>query len=167
MAALLDPLVAKLAEKQDARPGPLATAVGSRVTGAQAGGVLAFLSSRVLGQYEVFGTGGRLLLVAPNIVETERSSASTRPTSGSGLSARGDPPAAVHRRAVAARHLEGEIAEFVAATDLTADVLRERLHDVLRSLGGGRPGRRRRVGGAHGADPATRASAPSSTGSPR
>ena len=58
--------------KQDSRPGALATAIGSRATGVQAGGVLAFLSSRVLGQYEVFGTGGRLLLVAPNIVATER-----------------------------------------------------------------------------------------------
>ena len=72
MAALLDPLVDALAEKQDARPGPLATAIGSRATGVQAGGLLAFLSSRVLGQYEVFGTGGRLLLVAPNIVAAER-----------------------------------------------------------------------------------------------
>src|SRR5205085_5915851 len=72
MAALLDPLVDALVERQGARPGPLATAIGSRATGVQAGGVLAFLCTRVLGQYEVFGTGGRLLLVAPNIVETER-----------------------------------------------------------------------------------------------
>src|SRR3712207_8136733 len=62
MSALLDPLVDALAARQDSRPGPLATAIGSRATGVQAGGVLAFLSSRVLGQYEVFGTGGRLLL---------------------------------------------------------------------------------------------------------
>ncbi len=39
------------------------------------GSVLAWLSSKVLGQYEAFtaaGTPGRLILVAPNIVETER-----------------------------------------------------------------------------------------------
>jgi len=37
------------------------------------GSVLAFLSSRVLGQYDVFGSdGGRLLLVAPNVVQVER-----------------------------------------------------------------------------------------------
>src|SRR3712207_4875764 len=72
MSALLDPLVDALAAKQDSRPGPLAMAIGSRATGVQAGGILAFLSSRVLGQYELFGTGGRLLLVAPNIVATER-----------------------------------------------------------------------------------------------
>jgi putative hydrolase len=39
------------------------------------GSVLAYLSSKVLGQYEAFtaeGTPGRLLLVAPNLVEIER-----------------------------------------------------------------------------------------------
>jgi coenzyme F420 biosynthesis associated uncharacterized protein len=55
------------------QPNGLTDAVGSRVTGVQAGGVLAYLSGRVLGQYEVFGSDpGQLLLVAPNIVEVER-----------------------------------------------------------------------------------------------
>ncbi|HLU28563.1 MAG TPA: zinc-dependent metalloprotease [Glycomyces sp.] len=50
------------------QPGPAA-----KVTGVQAGAVLAFLSSRVLGQFETFSTDtGRLLFVAPNIVEVER-----------------------------------------------------------------------------------------------
>ncbi|HWG99352.1 MAG TPA: zinc-dependent metalloprotease [Pilimelia sp.] len=54
-------------------PGALGAAVGSRLTGVQAGTVLAYLSGRVLGQYEVFSTDpGQLLLVAPNIVEVER-----------------------------------------------------------------------------------------------
>lgn len=45
----------------------------AKVTGVQAGAVLAFLSSRVLGQFETFSTdAGRLLFVAPNIVEVER-----------------------------------------------------------------------------------------------
>ena len=53
-------------------PSPLVEAVGSRVTGAQAGTVLAYLSGKVLGQYEVFSADpGQLLLVAPNIVEAE------------------------------------------------------------------------------------------------
>ena len=45
----------------------------AKVTGVQAGAVLAFLSSRVLGQFETFSTDtGKLLFVAPNIVEVER-----------------------------------------------------------------------------------------------
>jgi coenzyme F420 biosynthesis associated uncharacterized protein len=54
-------------------PGAIATAIGGRVTGVQAGTVLAYLSGRVLGQYEVFSADpGQLLLVAPNIVDVER-----------------------------------------------------------------------------------------------
>jgi coenzyme F420 biosynthesis associated uncharacterized protein len=65
------PLVARLAG--DKQPGGLADAIGSRVTGVQAGTILAYLSGRVLGQYEVFsGNPGQLLLNAPNIVEVER-----------------------------------------------------------------------------------------------
>jgi coenzyme F420 biosynthesis associated uncharacterized protein len=48
-------------------PGPLGGVLAG-TAGVQAGMVLAFLSSRVLGQYDPFGGGGRLLLVAPNIV---------------------------------------------------------------------------------------------------
>ncbi|MGH3434933.1 MAG: zinc-dependent metalloprotease [Sciscionella sp.] len=41
--------------------------------GVQAGMVLAFLASRVLGQYDPFGApGGTLLLVAPNVIGAER-----------------------------------------------------------------------------------------------
>jgi coenzyme F420 biosynthesis associated uncharacterized protein len=40
--------------------------------GVQAGMVLAFLGSRVLGQYDPFNDGGRLLLVAPNIIGAQR-----------------------------------------------------------------------------------------------
>jgi coenzyme F420 biosynthesis associated uncharacterized protein len=47
--------------------------IGPRLTGVQAGTVLAYLSGRVLGQFEVFSSEpGELMLVAPNIVETER-----------------------------------------------------------------------------------------------
>jgi len=65
------PLVSRMAG--DKQPGGLADAIGSRVTGVQAGTILAYLSGRVLGQYEVFsGNPGQLLLNAPNIVEIER-----------------------------------------------------------------------------------------------
>ena len=69
---VLAPLVDKMMAKKQS---DIALAAGSKVTGVQMGTLLAWLSSKVLGQYEVFlpeaGTG-RLVLVAPNIVETER-----------------------------------------------------------------------------------------------
>lgn len=75
-AAQVQPLLDKIAA---ARTGPgsgLITEVGSRVTGVEFGGLLAFVGSRVLGQYEPFlpsrGGHGTLLLVAPNIVSAER-----------------------------------------------------------------------------------------------
>jgi coenzyme F420 biosynthesis associated uncharacterized protein len=44
-----------------------------RVTGAQTGAVLAFISSGILGQYDPFAVnGGELLLVYPNIIAVER-----------------------------------------------------------------------------------------------
>jgi coenzyme F420 biosynthesis associated uncharacterized protein len=136
MAALLTPLVDALAEKQGARPGPLASAIGSRATGVQAGGVLAFLASRVLGQYEVFGTGGRLLLVAPNIVDAERK-LGVDPTDFRLWVCLHEVTHQLQFTAVPwlRGHLEAQIAEFVEATDLSPDVLRERLTDLLRSLG--------------------------------
>src|SRR5580693_6031290 len=53
---VLEPLVEKLADRGNPVPlaGPLISSVGARVTGAQAGLILAYLSSRVLGQYELF-----------------------------------------------------------------------------------------------------------------
>ena len=47
--------------------------ITGRVTGAQAGAVLAFVSSGILGQYDPFGpNGGELLLVYPNVIAVER-----------------------------------------------------------------------------------------------
>jgi coenzyme F420 biosynthesis associated uncharacterized protein len=81
---VLDPLVEHLREQgrvPDA--GSVVATVGSRVTGVQAGLILAYLAGRVLGQYELFlppdpaapedaAPAGRLTLVAPNIVMVER-----------------------------------------------------------------------------------------------
>ncbi|WP_435742712.1 zinc-dependent metalloprotease [Nocardioides sp. SYSU DS0663] len=68
---VLAPVVDKLTEKKP--PGALAQAVGSKVTGAEVGGLLGFLGSKVLGQFDPFhAPHGRLLLVAPNIVHVEQ-----------------------------------------------------------------------------------------------
>lgn len=71
MDSLLTPLMARLRDRHpSARSGG---DLGRRITGVQTGTVLAFLSTKVLGQYEIFAaSGGELLLVAPNIVEAER-----------------------------------------------------------------------------------------------
>jgi coenzyme F420 biosynthesis associated uncharacterized protein len=69
---VITPLVGQLAGDKPIAPGVAGT-ITARVTGVQAGTVLAYLSGKVLGQYEVFtGEPGQLLLVAPNIVEAER-----------------------------------------------------------------------------------------------
>ncbi len=74
-ATVIAPLVEKLQERRGA-PGPLAEAIGSRITGVELGAMLGFLGSKVLGQFDPFhdrpGEQGRLLLVAPNIVHVER-----------------------------------------------------------------------------------------------
>lgn len=68
---LLSPIVDKLTEKKP--PTGITAAIGSRITGAEVGGVLGFLGSKVLGQFDPFyAPDGRLLLVAPNIVHVER-----------------------------------------------------------------------------------------------
>lgn len=47
--------------------------ITGRVTGAQTGAVLAFISSGILGQYDPFAeNGGELLLVYPNVIAVER-----------------------------------------------------------------------------------------------
>ena len=63
-----------LAERTDAAPA-VVRSLGSRGTALQLGAVLAWMSGKVLGQYEAFtatGEPGRLLLVAPTIVHVER-----------------------------------------------------------------------------------------------
>lgn len=71
--AMLDPIIDKLTAKRKVNLGPTAAAIGSKVTGAEIGGLLAFLSSKILGQYDLAPGGTpRLLLVAPNIVQVER-----------------------------------------------------------------------------------------------
>lgn len=64
-----------LTERTQAAPAVI-RGLGSRGTALQLGAVLAWLSTKVLGQFETFGSApgepGRLLLVAPTIVHVER-----------------------------------------------------------------------------------------------
>jgi len=77
--ALLDPILDSLTEERRTSLGPVMSAVGPRAAGVEVGGLLAYLATRVLGQFELLGPapadgvpGGRLTLVAPNIVTVER-----------------------------------------------------------------------------------------------
>ncbi len=74
-ATMIAPLIDRLQERRGT-PGPMAEAIGSRITGAELGALLGFLGSKVLGQFDPFyeapDAQGRLLLVAPNIVHVER-----------------------------------------------------------------------------------------------
>ncbi len=109
---VLQPLADKLREKAE-RTGGLSSAVGSRVTAIEAGALLAFLSSRVLGQFDPFYPSA----ARPGPARSDRSAAAGRAqrdargvragrrTAGLqvvGVSARGDAPGAVHRGPVAA-----------------------------------------------------------------
>ena len=74
-STLIGPIVTKLQERKGP-PSALTEAIGSRVTGAELGLMLGFLGGKVLGQFDPFheapDAAGRLLLVAPNIVQAER-----------------------------------------------------------------------------------------------
>ncbi|WP_285777994.1 zinc-dependent metalloprotease [Microtetraspora sp. NBRC 13810] len=75
---VLEPLTERMSNRAQAPA--IVAAVGSRITGVEVGALLAFLATRVLGQYELFlppdpsgrAATGRLTLVAPNIVHAER-----------------------------------------------------------------------------------------------
>jgi coenzyme F420 biosynthesis associated uncharacterized protein len=140
---VLAPLLTKLAEKRGVSSGGwFMGAVGSRITGAELGAVLAYLGSRVLGQYEVFLPPeygeGRLSLVAPNIVATERAldvgphdfrlwvclHESTHRTQFVAVPWMRD-------------HLTSEISAMVEATDLDPTAMMRRLRGVAGSLRGG------------------------------
>ncbi|WP_328528384.1 zinc-dependent metalloprotease [Nocardioides sp. NBC_00368] len=70
-AHVISPVVDRITAKR--APGALSLAVGSKVSAAEVGGLLGFMSSKILGQFDpFFGPSGRLLLVAPNAVHVER-----------------------------------------------------------------------------------------------
>ncbi len=80
-AVMLRPAIEKMLESRHGAVAPGAASVSGAITGSQLGAILAFLSSKVLGQYDPFSAlaenstapaAGRLLLVAPNIISVER-----------------------------------------------------------------------------------------------
>ena len=83
---VLAPLNAKTAERAK-NSNPALVSIGARITGVEVGALLSYLAPKVLGQFDPFypgvdrvadaetgelPPGGRLLLVAPNIVAVER-----------------------------------------------------------------------------------------------
>ncbi|MFF9869224.1 zinc-dependent metalloprotease [Streptomyces sp. NPDC013953] len=149
---LLKPLLEKMQERRAGSPGgAVLGAVGGKVTGVELGMLLSFLASRVLGQYETFAPatrelpagehgGGRLLLVAPNIVHVEREldvaphdfrlwvclHEETHRTQFTGVPWLRD-------------HLQGEIQSFLSATDVDPMTVLERLREAAQTLAGARP----------------------------
>ncbi|WP_190120790.1 zinc-dependent metalloprotease [Streptomyces inusitatus] len=149
---LLKPLLEKMQDRRaGGTTGAMLGAVGGKVTGVELGMLLSFLASRVLGQYETFAPatrelpagadgGGRLLLVAPNIVHVERElevdphdfrlwvclHEETHRTQFTGVPWLRD-------------HLQGEIQSFLGETDVDPMTVLERLREAAQSLAGARP----------------------------
>ena len=80
-AVMLKPALEQMLQNRRGTLSPAAANVSGTITGSQLGAVLAFLSSKVLGQFDPFASmgqgssaspAGRLLLVAPNIISVER-----------------------------------------------------------------------------------------------
>ncbi|MFF0429722.1 zinc-dependent metalloprotease [Streptomyces sp. NPDC004520] len=149
---LLTPLLGKMQERRSATPGSAVLgAFGGKVTGVELGMLLSFLASRILGQYETFAPatrdlpagangGGRLLLVAPNIVHVERELDVTPHDFRLWVCLHEE----THRTQFTAvpwlrDHLQGEIQSFLAATDVDPGTVVERLREAVQTLAGGRP----------------------------
>ncbi|MFC5723758.1 zinc-dependent metalloprotease [Streptomyces gamaensis] len=150
--AVLGPLLEKMQERRGAVPGgAVLGAVGGKVTGVELGMLLSFLASRVLGQYETFAPatrelpgsasgGGRLLLVAPNIVHVERELEVAPHDFRLWVCLHEE----THRTQFAAvpwlrDHIEGEIQTFLGETEIDPATLLERLREAAQSFAGGRP----------------------------
>ncbi len=149
---LLTPLLGKMQDRRSNTPGnAVLGAVGGKVTGVELGMLLSFLASRILGQYETFAPatrelpagangGGRLLLVAPNIVHVERELEVSPHDFRLWVCLHEE----THRTQFTAvpwlrDHLQGEIQSFLAATDVDPGTVVERLREAAQTLAGGRP----------------------------
>ncbi|MBB5939379.1 zinc-dependent metalloprotease [Streptomyces zagrosensis] len=153
--SVLSPLLEKMQDRRSTTPGgAVLGAVGGKVTGVELGMLLSFLSSRVLGQYETFAPpsrdlpaggsggsgGGRLLLVAPNIVHVERELDVAPHDFRLWVCLHEE----THRTQFTAvpwlrDHLESEIQAFLGETEVDPATLLERLREAAQSLTGNRP----------------------------
>jgi coenzyme F420 biosynthesis associated uncharacterized protein len=148
---LIAPLIDTLRERRG-DPSPVTAAIGSRITGVEVGGLLAYLSGKVLGQFDPYagigdstdGAGsqaGRLLLVAPNVVQVEQE-LDVDPHDFRLWVCLHEETHRVQFTAVPwlRDHLLGEIARLLAGTELDphrlATMLREGLEQVGRMLRG-------------------------------
>ncbi|WP_030726944.1 zinc-dependent metalloprotease [Streptomyces sp. NRRL S-237] len=147
---LLQPLLGKMQDRRaGATGGAVLGAVGGKVTGVELGMLLSFLASRVLGQYETFAPvtrdlpgagGGRLLLVAPNIVHVERELEVHPHDFRLWVCLHEE----THRTQFTAvpwlrEHLEGEIQTFLGATEVDPSTVLERIREGVQSFVGARP----------------------------
>ncbi|MTE20360.1 coenzyme F420 biosynthesis-associated protein [Streptomyces sp. TRM43335] len=151
---LLSPLLDKVQARRGNGPGgAMLGVVGGKVTGVEVGMLLSFMASRVLGQYETFAPpgrdlpgapgqgGGRLLLVAPNIVHVERELDVDPHDFRLWVCLHEE----THRTQFSAvpwlrDHVESEIHAFLGETDVDPSMLLERLREAVQSMaGGGRP----------------------------
>ncbi|MBY8888753.1 zinc-dependent metalloprotease [Streptomyces sp. PTM05] len=154
---ILKPLLEKMAARRSAVPGgAVLSTVGGKVTGVEVGALLSFMSSRVLGQYETFAPAtrdlpagpaapapgerrtGRLLLVAPNIVHVERELDVDPHDFRLWVCLHEE----THRTQFTAvpwlrDHIEAEIQEFLAQTDVDPATLLERVRQAAQSVVGG------------------------------
>ncbi|UQX88910.1 zinc-dependent metalloprotease [Jatrophihabitans telluris] len=146
MRVVMEPVVDRLTEKKP--PGRIASAIGGRTTGAQAGAILAFLSGKVLGQFEFFSTEtGQLLLVAPNIVSVEQS-LKVDPTDFRLWVCLHEVTHRVQFTAVPwmRQHMLDEIAQLTDALDVDPDAILERLRHALGELARTAQGKRDTAG---------------------
>ncbi|PYC85440.1 coenzyme F420 biosynthesis-associated protein [Streptomyces tateyamensis] len=164
---VIGPLTRKLAARRADTPGgAVIGSLGEKITGVEIGAVLALLSSKVLGQYETFaaaepraprtpdspaelfdqpraaesaGRPGRLLLVAPNIVQVERELDVDPHDFRLWVCLHEE----THRTQFSAvpwlrDHVQSEVQSFLAETDVEPVALLERLREALAP--GERPG---------------------------
>ncbi|MET7360570.1 zinc-dependent metalloprotease [Streptomyces sp. NPDC005562] len=148
---ILKPLLDKMQDKRGSGAGgAVLGAVGGKVTGVELGMLLSFLASRVLGQYETFAPptrdlpaaangGGRLLLVAPNIVHVERELDVDPHDFRLWVCLHEE----THRTQFTAvpwlrDHLEGEIQSFLGETEVDPMTFLERIREAAQSFGSGR-----------------------------